>query len=949
MLRALVRFFVVRPVLTLILWVGAVGFGVLSYTTLLPRDGFPAIDIPIAVVSGAYLVDDPAVVDAEVASPIGTAVADHPRIDTIQSFAQGSSFSVVAQFQEGTSSAEGAAILAEAVDGLDLPDEAIINVSEINAAQFLERYDLLVGVFGGPDTSPEELEAAAATLIPAFEGEDEVAEAEVVELISRGFDPATGQEVARESDFNLLTTENGDGLQFRPSIALGVVAGDDVDSLGIRDATDRALAEAEAQAVLPDGFEAVVAIDFATQIRQQIGSLQSNVLTGIVAVAIVTLLLISWRASAITALFIVTVLATTMGVLFLVGISLNTISLFGVILALGLLVDDAIVITEAIAAENDPDLGAVESIDRAIGRVGSASLSGTVTTLLVFAPMLMITGILGSFIRILPISVITALTVSVILSFVFIPVAARYLVIPAPNDRGWLGGVEHRLATAVADLSSRTGGGGWVRALLAVGLSLAMTVVGLLVFAPRVGFNIFPQQKDSNFVSVDIAYPPGTSVADARDIAQEINQLAADALGEDLVQGYTYIGNERGALSQFTLTDMGSRPPAPELVDEVLNPLTEDYERARVTFAQISAGPPELTFPFQAQVYGEDIATLTAAADEIATELEGSSIERTDGTTFTVVETEVVFGDQVARTDTRRYVEVRARYDADDVTTTTALTQDFLTERFDADRLDELGLAADALEFDLGLESDNQESFSSLPIAFGVALLSMLLLLVFQFRSTVLWLLIFLAIPFSFFGVFGGLLVTDNVISFFVMLGLIGLIGIAVNNTILLTDYANQARRQGEDRRGAVRIAVMRRFRPLVATSLTTVAGLLPLALSDPFWEGLGFTIIFGLLSSTFLVLIAFPFYYLGIEFLRDQLRTPWRATPALALAGVDTSGEVATEVATSTDEDGPASETDAAVATNGSGDSGSDSDEDKAATSDDGPGDDQKPVEVVD
>ncbi|MEL7207649.1 MAG: efflux RND transporter permease subunit, partial [Actinomycetota bacterium] len=684
------------------------------------------------------------------------------------------------------------------------------------------------------------MEAAATSLLPALEDEADVERAAVVELISRGFNPQTGEEVAQQSDFNLFTVEGADGLEFRPSIAVGVVAAEGVDSLGIRDATDRALATADGDDVLPPGFEAVVAIDFATQIRQQIGSLQSNVLTGVLAVALVALLLISWRASIVTALFILTVLATTVGVLYLAGISLNTISLFGVILALGLFVDDAIVITEAIAAGKQEGVDPLTTIRQAIKRVGTASVSGTLTTILVFAPMLMITGILGSFIRILPISVIVALSVSLVLSFVFIPVAARYLVLPARRDRGLLSGALDRTADFVADLPAATGRGGALRATLAVGLSVAMTVVGLFVFAPRVGFNIFPAQKDSTELTVDISFRPGTSIEEAQEIALEVNQLAADALGGELEQGYTYIGNPRGALSQLSLTDLGGRSTAPTLVDDTLTPIGEGYERARVNFSQISAGPPELTFPFQAQVFGEDIEELSAAAELMAAELDGAQISRDNGTTFRVLETEVVFTDIVARTDGERLVEVRARFDADDVSTTTAQTRDYLTERFPDSRLQDLGLAPGALQFDFGLESDNQESFSSLPIAFGVALLSMLVLLVVQFRSTALWLLIFLAIPFSFFGVFGGLLLTNNVISFFVMLGLIGLIGIAVNNTILLTDYANQERWAGNDRRTAIRNAVRRRFRPLVATSLTTVAGLLPLALSDPFWEALG-------------------------------------------------------------------------------------------------------------
>ena len=105
-----------------------------------------------------------------------------------------------------------------------------------------------------------------------------------------------------------------------------------------------------------------------------------------------------------------------------------------------------------------------------------------------------------------------------------------------------------------------------------------------------------------------------------------------------------------------------------------------------------------------------------------------------------------------------------------------------------------------------------------------------------------------------------------------------------------MTDFANQERRAGADRKQAIETALRRRFRPLVATSLTTVAGVLPLALSDPFWEALGYTIIFGLLSSTFLVLFSFPYYYLAIEAVRDRIVTPWRPTAMRPDRGNDDS-----------------------------------------------------------
>ena len=199
--------------------------------------------------------------------------------------------------------------------------------------------------------------------------------------------------------------------------------------------------------------------------------------------------------------------------------------------------------------------------------------------------------------------------------------------------------------------------------------------------------------------------------------------------------------------------------------------------------------------------------------------------------------------------------------------------EDYVKDKFTPEYLTENGYSEDALGFDFGQASDDAESFASLAWAFPLALLLMYTLLTVQFKSFLQPLLIFIAIPFTFFGVFGGLYLTDNALSFFVQVGLIGLIGIAVNNTILLTDYANQERRAGKDAVEAISNATKKRFRPLVATTLTTIVALLPLALSDPFWEALAFTIIFGLASSTFLVVLSFPYYYLAAEKIRSMKR----------------------------------------------------------------------------
>jgi hypothetical protein len=88
----------------------------------------------------------------------------------------------------------------------------------------------------------------------------------------------------------------------------------------------------------------------------------------------------------------------------------------------------------------------------------------------------------------------------------------------------------------------------------------------------------------------------------------------------------------------------------------------------------------------------------------------------------------------------------------------------------------------------------------------------------------------------------------------------------------LLTDYANQSRRAGMSPIDAAHAALGERFRPLVATSLTAICSLIPLAVTSPFWQGLAVVLIFGLASSTLLVITVFPYYYLGAEYLRWRI-----------------------------------------------------------------------------
>jgi multidrug efflux pump subunit AcrB len=161
------------------------------------------------------------------------------------------------------------------------------------------------------------------------------------------------------------------------------------------------------------------------------------------------------------------------------------------------------------------------------------------------------------------------------------------------------------------------------------------------------------------------------------------------------------------------------------------------------------------------------------------------------------------------------------------------------------------------------LES-RQESFGGLGRAVILALVAIFALLVLQFRSYIQPLIVFAAIPFALVGAILALLITGNTFSFTAFVGITSLVGIVINNSIILVDYTNQLRRAKTPVVEAIKEAGQTRFAPIILTTLTTIGGLLPLTLQGgSMWAPMGWTIIGGLMLSTVLTLVIVPVLYL--------------------------------------------------------------------------------------
>jgi len=876
-------FFFTKWRFSLLLFVFLVGSGAVVYSNVIKREGFPPIQFPLSVVNGVYFVDDQEKVDSEVAQPLYESIAKIDSVSEVKTTSGPNFFSAVVFFDEDTDPAVGSASLDQAIKDAGLPKQAenTINVLSVNPAAFLNEFDMLLSVYSTEPVSLVELETVASFVAMDFANDPNVTATEVQSLFSTAINPQTGEEETRQTAFNQIGRQESGSLEFYGAVTVGIDRDESqIDTLELSDIAAERIANMDLSQ-FGDSYRVVVGADNAAEITTQISSLQNNLLTGLIAVALISFLLISWRASIITAIFMVSVMLVSVLVLYLVGYTLNTITLFALVLALGLFVDDATIVVESIYASRSKKKKPLVVVREAIGKIGAASFAGTFTTVLVFLPMVFITGILGEFIRLMPITIIIALITSLVLSLTLIPVLSKFILLKTDED-GWITKhnpivkLEKWLGEASGKLPRLLKTRPRVGRLVAISMVLFSFVMFMLsgTFANKLEFNIFPPTKDSDQIGFIVSYPDGYTIQEAEEVVDQINVVINETIEPETVKvlyGSFQQSNNRSSDAFIELVSFNEREKkSPELIAQLQAGIDEVVPTGvNVRVLQFDAGPPVSEFPFSVQVFDEDVARATTLALEIEAYLDDATITRPNGTTATIVDTKSPSAQSVDRTDGKRNLAVGAAYDDDDVSALLAATKEYVEERFTPEYLETNGYSADTLGFDFGQESENAESFSGLLIAFPIALVLMYVLLAAQFRSLLQPLLIFMAIPFTFFGVFFGLYLTDNALSFFVQVGLIGLIGIAVNNTILLVTYANQEKNAGVGTIDAISNAVQKRFRPLIATTITTVVALLPLALSDPFWEALSYTIIFGLISSTVLVIVSFPYYYLAAEWLR--------------------------------------------------------------------------------
>jgi multidrug efflux pump subunit AcrB len=863
-------FFIKNWRVSLLIVIGTIVLGLYAYTNVLKRESMPSVEIPTGIVAIRYLANDEKVVNEKVTIPVEEALSDVKEVAEVRTITDKNFVNVIVRFKDGVTSSNGMAIVEDELKTSVLPENAVPAYIVIDAAKIDNINDLIFTVSGEGKTI-EEMQSKATMIAAELSKLPEVSKAELIPVIKDEINPRNGETVKSTVAIGRVGyLKNGD-LVYVDAVNIGVVKKDsDVGTIQLSESVRAKVTELTEDNQLA-GYKVTFNIgDQATALNEQIDNLQTNAIEALIIVLIVVFLFIGFRSSLVTVLFIpLTFAATFLGFVF-IDYSINTLTLFGLVLVLGLFVDDAIVIIEAIDAEVKKGVKSLQAVKNAVNKVSIADISGTVTTMLVFVPMALITGVIGEFIRILPVTVILALGLSLIFALSVIVWLSKAIVAHDHHEEGkktllerieeffdvpgkFINAIGKKLSEVIASYV-----GSPTKNMIIIGVTIALIAIGAFS-ATLLPFSVFPAPKDGDFIGMNVSFPEGTSIETAKEKMIDA-ELRIKNLYEKEIEFVTYYDfNQNGGFVYLDLTSMKEREITAETITAKLNESFDKIKGASISAFVPSAGPGSSDYAFQMQIYSENIDTLNKASTDVKEyimdiELQSSEVE------------DVIIENisTIAKVDGKRFAQVKAKLSAVDNQSGDLQTiTDEIKKHYTEDKLTDLSLEKDALGFDLGLESELVGSFNSAVVGMLIAIIAMYVLLVLQFNSFVKPLLIFLGIPFSFVLLFPGLVLTQNHMSFFVVLGVTALTGIVVNNLIMLLEFIKDAEEEGLSKEVAVVNAIKERFRPILSTSTITVAGLIPLAINEPFWASLALTLILGLISSTTLVLTAFPAYYM--------------------------------------------------------------------------------------
>ncbi len=699
--------------------------------------------------------------------------------------------------------------------------------------------------------------------------------------------------------------------------------------------------------------QVLVVYDQGENVKKDLSELVKSGFETVLLVVICLLFTIGWRESLVAALSIPLSFVIAFIGLYASGNTINFISLFSLILAVGILVDSGIVITEAIHTRMQKYGNADEAAKAAIREYAWPLIGGTMTTVAVFAPLFFLSGIVGEFIKSIPFTIIFVLIASIVVALGMVPLIAVYLTKHSHSNK---------FEAKQDEYTKRAQA--WYRAKLisflhnARAQKIFMWTLGLsflLVFVlPISGLLkvIFFPPENVDYVFVELETRQGTTLGQtdlALRTAEEFlyDKGYVESFTSTAGAGSAFTGEGKSGAKQANIT-LTLNPDRVESSDEIATDLRDSLRilpNVDVKVIEQQNGPPtgapvtlkfigsdlnELALVVEkagailASINGTRDVTLSTSnnATELILEVDRSkasaagispaavgevlrsAVFGVTATTFTQngEDTDIVVkleldpnetdfsASPTVTLDTLRNLSITsvtgksvllgsvvkerlapananiAHEDEERIETVTAYTQSGVTAAEIVaefkNRATELALPPTVRISYGGEAEDINKSFTEMGLAFVAGLLLMLAILVLSFNSIRYSIYLLLAVPLSLIGVFAGLALTGQALSFTSLLGVIALAGVIINHAIILLDSMIHYRERmvpSDSLMEVVADASVSRLRPIFLTTITTVVGMIPLSTISDFWSPLAFAIMFGLSFAMILTLVLVP------------------------------------------------------------------------------------------
>ncbi|MDV2078036.1 efflux RND transporter permease subunit [Marinobacter xestospongiae] len=759
-------------------------------------------------------------------------------------------------------------------------------------------------------------------------------------------------------DYTLRSQLNG-----KDAVAIGIFQAPGANALQIRN--DVIATMDEAAELFPDGVGYEAVYDTTIFVSDSIKSVISTLLEAVLLVVlVVTLFLQTWRASIIPLLAVPVSVVGTFGALYLLGYSINTLTLFGLVLAIGIVVDDAIVVVENVERNIEEGLKPLAAAHQAMREVSGPIVAIGLVLCAVFIPMAFLSGVTGQFYRQFAVTIAISTVISTINSLTLSPAMAAMLLKPhsAPKDRlqrlidalfGWL----FRPFNRFFDASARRYEGGVSRSLRRRGA--VFVVYALLLTATGFMFKVVPPGfipvQDKLYLMAGVKLPEGASLERTDELLQKVTDIAMATDGVDHAIAFPglnalqFTNTSNTGVVFFPLKPFEERSLSAEQINARINQqiaglkegfafsfmpppilglgsgsgyqmfiedrgnlgygaLQEAVNRFQGTVAQT----PGMSFPVTS--YQANVPQLDAEVDRLKAKAQGVPLTELFDTLQTYLGSSYVndfnqFGrtwqviaqadapyrdsiEDIARLRTRNdqgemvpigsMVTLRETFGPDPVIRFNGYPAADLAGESDprvlssAQAMDALGgIAAQVLppgmDFewsDLSYQQANQGNAAL--VVFPLAILLVFLVLAALYESWTLPLAVILIVPMCMLSALIGVWFGDGDNNIFVQVGLVVLIGLACKNAILIVEFARELELQGRGIVDAALEACRLRLRPIIMTSITFTAAVVPLVLATgagaEVRAALGTAVFAGMIGVTLFGLFLTPVFYVALR-----------------------------------------------------------------------------------